>query len=125
MSRLTDDNDGQMASSRSTPVSRQSPAVSRAFEGETCEIGASSSSATKDEIPRSESTNDKASENGAFPFFGQPWESGSVSGASRIGGISLAAVRQSRVSSKKERELLSIVPSFLLPHVISPSVTLY
>jgi hypothetical protein len=84
----TDDNDGQMASSRSTPVSRQSPAASRAFEGETCEIGASSS-ATKDEIPRSESSNDKASENGAFPFFGQPWESGSVSGASRIGSEAL------------------------------------
>ena len=96
----TDDNDGQMASSRSTPVSRQSPAASRAFEGESCEIGASSS-ATKDEIPRSESTNDKASENGAFTFFGQPWESGSVSGASRIGGISLAAVPQSRVSNKQ------------------------
>ena len=63
----TDDNDGQMASSRSTPVSRESPAVSRAFEEETSEIGASSS-ATKDEIPRSESSNDKASENGAFPF---------------------------------------------------------
>jgi len=65
----TDDNDGQMVSSRSTPVSvsRESPAVSRAFEEETSEIGASSS-ATKDEIPRSESSNDKASENGAFPF---------------------------------------------------------
>jgi len=60
-----------MASSRSTPVSRESPAVSRAFEEETSEIGASSS-ATKDEIPRSEMSNDKASENGAFPFLVHP-----------------------------------------------------
>jgi hypothetical protein len=64
----TGDNDAQMVSSRSTPVSvsRESPTVSRAFEEETSEMSASS--ATKDEIPRSESSNDKASENGAFLF---------------------------------------------------------
>ena len=33
-------------------------------------------------------------------FFSQLWESGSVSGASRIGGISRATGRQSRVSKK-------------------------
>jgi hypothetical protein len=53
----------KMASSRSTPVSRESPAVSR-HEGET----AAPSSATRDEIPRSHNGNAKLSENGAFLF---------------------------------------------------------
>jgi hypothetical protein len=48
----------KMASSRSTPVSRESPAVSR-HEGET----AAPSSATRDEIPRSHNGNAKLSEN--------------------------------------------------------------
>jgi hypothetical protein len=79
------DNDGQMVSSRSTPVSvsRESPAVSRTLEGESPEMGASSSSATKDEIPRSESSNDKTSENGAFLFSAKPRSLGLYLGASR------------------------------------------
>jgi hypothetical protein len=66
-----------MASSRLTPVSRESPAVSR-HEGET----AASSSATRDEIPRSHNGNAKLSENGAFLFLAHG-SLGSLSGASR------------------------------------------
>lgn len=36
------------------PVSRESPVVSRSFAGESSEVAASSSSTTRDEIPRSE-----------------------------------------------------------------------
>jgi hypothetical protein len=52
-----------MASSRSTPVSRESPAVSRA-EGD---VGASSI-ATRDEIARSDTSDDKSTENGGVLF---------------------------------------------------------
>jgi len=72
------DDDVQMASSRSTPVSRESPAVSR-HEGEP----AASSSATRDEIPRSHNGNAKLSENGAFLFLVHGRSLGSLSGASR------------------------------------------
>ena len=52
-----------MASSRSTPISRESPAASRA-EGE----AAASSSAAKDEIARSDAGDDKSTENGGILF---------------------------------------------------------
>jgi hypothetical protein len=60
-----------MASSRSTPVSRESPAAVRAAseaEGrETCEVVASTTP-TGVEIARSETGNNKSSENGMFLF---------------------------------------------------------
>ncbi|KAI0252382.1 hypothetical protein BJV78DRAFT_1373920 [Lactifluus subvellereus] len=63
-----------MASSRATPVSRESPGVVRASEGETCEVGASSSSSTGVEIARSETGNNKMSENG-MSLFSPSWGS--------------------------------------------------
>lgn len=52
-----------MASSRSTPIFRESPAASRAED----EVAASSS-ATKDEIARSDAGGDKSTENGGVLF---------------------------------------------------------
>jgi hypothetical protein len=62
------ENNMQMASSRSTPVSRESTALVRASEGREASELAASCTTTGVEIARSETGNNKASENGKFLF---------------------------------------------------------